>query len=239
MNQSDVEEQFEYRLNVIANFKKEKYIPNIYYVLEVYSGVDFEKNLIPFLVNLKSLDFFNKSNSIQIMIYNENANHTPLNKKDTISLINHVANGDFLSLNNIHHLNIDNGIKFSIPPNFEDAHIPTNDKIKFINEKNEETILIHQYSKNRALSEKNFYNKIKSIKDNGQLILVEDSFIINQIKIFMLKFQDETGTRSFFYFDRFNNSYLAVFYNFTSIYHEIELIKNIIKDMKKEKVFNQ
>lgn len=236
MSRKKVEKHFEYRLNVITNFKKEKYVPNIYYVLELYSKVDLEENLIPFLSELISLDFFNKSNSIQIMIYNQNGNHTPLNKKDTISLINRISNGDFLSFSNIYELEMENGVKFAIPNNFEDAHIPTPNKLKFINEKNEE-ILIHEYSKNNTLSEKNFYKTMKSLEDNSRLILVKDSFFINKIKVFMLNFQDETGIRTFFYFDRFNNSYLAVFYNFTSLYYEIELIKEIILDMKKEKVF--
>ena len=237
MSQEKVEKQYEYRLNVIKNFKKEKYIPNIYYVLELYSDVDFEKNLTPFLFDLKTLDFFNESNSIQIMIYNRYANHTPLNKKDTIRLINHISNGDFLSLNNLSYFEIENGIKFSIPHGFEDAHIPTENKLKLINKKNEE-ILIHEYSQNNTLSEKIFHNQIKSLEDKCQLILVKDTFIVNKIKVFMLNFKDEKGIRTFFYFDRFNNSYLAVFYNFTSRYNEIQLIKNIIKNMKKEKTFN-
>ena len=237
MSREQVEKQFAYRLNVISNFKKEKYIPNIYYILELYSDIDFEKHLTPFLFDLRSLDFFNKTNSIQIMFYYETGNHNPLNKKDTIRLINHISNGDFISLNNIYKIEIENGITVSIPPNFEDARIPTANKLKFINEKNEE-ILIHEYSKNNKLSEKNFNNQITNLKDNGHLILVEDTFIINKIKVFMIKFQDVNGTRTFFYFDRFNNSYLAVFYNFNSVYNEIELIKNIIYNMKKEKVFN-
>ena len=234
MDRNQVEEHYEHRLNVIANFKKEKYIPNIYYLLELYSEVDFERNLTPFLFNLNSLDFFNKSNSIQIMIYNRYANHTPLNKKDTIRVINHISNGDFLSLSNISYLKMENGVEFSIPPGFYDAHIPTENKLRFIN-KNNERILIHEYSKNSILSERIYNNQIKSLEDDGHLILVKDSFIINSIRVYMLNFQDEQGIRTFFYFDRFNNSYLVVFYNFTSRYQEIELIKNIIGGMKKEK----
>ena len=234
MSREEFEKQFEYRLNVISTFKKEKYIPNIYYILELYSNIDFEKHLTPFLSNLRALDFFNKTNSIQVMFYNETGNHNPLNKKDTIKLINHVSNGDFISLNKVHNLEIENGITFSIPPNFEDAHIPTANKLKFINKNNEE-ILIHEYSQNSRVSEKNFNMKIIALEADGNLIFVKDSFIINNVKVFMLNFQDENGRRTFLYFDRFDNSYLVVFYKFTSIYHVIELIKDIINGMKKEK----
>ena len=237
MDNKYVEREFSERLDVFSSFKKEKYIPKLYYIIELYSDVDFKNNLIPFLKEINKLNIANSTNAIQILFYNENGFHTPLNKTETIKLINTMSGDLKITLNNMKNVKLLDQIKFSIPDDFEDGEIPTENKLKFINEKNEE-ILIHEYSKNNKLSEKNFNNQITNLKDNGHLILVEDTFIINKIKVFMIKFQDVNGTRTFFYFDRFNNSYLAVFYNFNSVYNEIELIKNIIYNMKKEKVFN-
>lgn len=236
MDNKYVEREFSERLDVFSSFKKEKYIPKLYYIIELYSDVDFKNNLIPFLKEINKLNIANSTNAIQILFYNENGFHTPLNKTETIKLINTMSGDLKITLNNMKNVKLLDQIKFSIPDDFEDGEIPTENKLKFINEKNEE-ILIHEYSKNNKLSEKIFHNQITSLKNKGHVILVKDTFIINKIKVFMIKFQDSNGKHTFFYFDKFNNSYLAVLYNFTSIYYEIELIKYIINNMKKEKVF--
>ena len=234
MDKEVVEEKFSERLDVFSTFKKENYVPKIYYLLELYSDVDFKSNFIPFLNEIKKLNFIN---SIQILIYNENGFHTPINKTKTINLINYLSDDSLITLDNMQKIKLVNQIKFSIPYDFDDVDIQAENKLKFINKKNEE-IIIHEFSQNNMISERIFYNQIKAHENDCNLILVKDSFVINHIKVFLLKFQDERGAHTFFYFDNFNNSYLVVFYNFNSFYHEIELIKNIVINMKKEKVFN-
>ena len=234
MDKEVVEEKFSERLDVFSTFKKENYVPKIYYLLELYSDVDFKSNFIPFLNEIKKLNFINY---IQILIYNENGFHTPINKTKTINLINYLSDDSLITLDNMQKIKLVNQIKFSIPYDFDDVDIQAENKLKFINKKNEE-IIIHEFSQNSMMSERIFNNQIKAHENDGNLILVKDSFVINHIKVFLLKFQDERGPHTFFYFDNFNNSYLVVFYNFNSFYHEIELIKNIVINMKKEKVFN-
>ena len=237
MEREQVEKKFSDRLNVFSTFKKEKYIPKIYYILELYSDVDFENNLIPFLNEIKKLDFIKPMNSIQIFIYNENGFHTPLNKTETIKLINDLSNDLIITLNNVQNVELSNHVKFSVPNNFIIANLNSPNKLKFINE-NGESIFIHEYANNKNLSEENFSSKLKSFNSNESCLLLSNEIIgLNGITIWKIRVQEDE-IRSYFFFDKFKKSYLMVLNGFNDENYETKIANEIISNMKQEIFIN-
>ena len=237
MDKSTVEKEFSDRLNVFSTFEKEKYIPKIYYLLELYSTVDFENNLIPFLNGIRKLDFVDSNNSIQIWIYNENGFHTPLNKIETIKLINNLSNDLIMNLNNMKSLDVVNHVKFSVPDNFIIVNLESPNKLKFVND-NSQSIFIHEYATNKNLSEENFFNKINSLFSNKSSLLMSNEIIkVKGISLWKIRVkEDEIITYFFFY--KFKKSYSMVFNGFKDEDYEIEIAKKIVLDMKQEVFIN-
>lgn len=237
MDKETVEKEFSDRLSVFPTFKQENYVPKIYYLLELYSEIDFEYNLIPFLNEIKKLNFINPMNSFQIWIYNENGFHTPLNKTETIKLINDLSDDLIITLNNMKNLEIVNHVKFSVPDNFRIANINSPNKLKFISETNE-TILIHEYANNKSLSEKNYFNRLNSLNSNNTSTVLSNEIIeFNGILIYKIR-DKEDKIRTYFFFEKFKKSYLMVFNDFDDENYEVKIAKEIISNMKQEAFIN-
>lgn len=239
MDKEIVEKKFSDRFNIFSTFKKENYFPNIYYLLELYSDIDFEYNLIPFLREIKKLNFINSKNSIQIMIYNEKGTHAPLSKTETIEIIKNLSNDLEITLNNMQdEIKLSSGVKFSIPDGFVDVNLITKNKIKLINKKNE-IILIERYASNNNLSRKNYEIKISSVnEDINSEILIKKQFNVCYTDVYMLNFNRNSRNGTIFFFEKYNDSYLMIFYNFVDNNYEIDVAKKIIQDMKKEVFIN-
>jgi len=85
-NFNEIEEKYSYRLDVVEWIKKNDYIPNIIYVVNLNSENDIEDQLLPFIHEIKSLEHFDKQ--LKLIIYsNENGHSGVLGKKETINLI--------------------------------------------------------------------------------------------------------------------------------------------------------
>ena len=238
MDKELVEKKFSDRFNVFSTFKKENYLPKIYYILELFSDVDFEDNLIPFLRGIKKLNLVNSKNSVQIMIYNEHGSHTPLNKVETIKLINNLSNDLVITLNNMQDIKISNRVKFSIPHNFVDVNHIADNKLKLINKKNE-SIYIDKYASNKDLSENSYKTKIISLnEDINSEILIQEVFNVYNTQVYMINVKTDTRIRTLFFFERYGDSYLMVFYDFNDTNYEMDVARKIILDMKKEAFIN-
>lgn len=237
MDKELVEKKFSDRLNVFSTFKEEKYIPKIYYLLELYSDIDYEHNLIPFLNEIRKLDYIEPMNSVQILIYNENGFHTPLNKTETIKLINNLSNDLIITLNNIQDVELVNHVKFSVPYNFNDAHIPTANKLKFVSEKGE-SVLIHEYANNKNLSEENYSSKLNSLSSSESSSLLSNEIIkLNGTTLYKIHAKEDK-IRTYYFFEKYKKSYLMVFNDFTDENYKIKIAKEIISDMKEEIFIN-
>ncbi|MGL6298351.1 MAG: hypothetical protein ACRC1M_04200 [Methanobacteriaceae archaeon] len=104
MAEEEIIKNYNYRLNVLEMFKKEDYVPKIIYYVNSGSSDDIENQLIPFIKELKKLNF--AKNEISIHIYrDEEVGHSPLNKEDSIKIIKK-ASRDYL-YNNSNEYNID------------------------------------------------------------------------------------------------------------------------------------
>ena len=237
MKKEDVEKQFSDRLNVFSTFKEEKYIPKIHYLLELYSDIDFEYNLLPFLRGIKKLNIETYVNPIQVLIYNENGFHTPLNKIETIKLINALANDLTITLSNVQEVKLDNHIKFSVPDNFINITLDSPNKLKFISD-NGESIFIHEYANNKNLSKGNYLSKLDYFDSSDSSLLLSDEIIeSNGITIYKIRVKEDM-IMAYFFFEKFKKSYLMVFNDFEDENYEVKIAKEIISDMKIEVFIN-
>ena len=237
MTKEEVEKEFSDRLHVFSAFKEENYIPKIHYLLELYSEVDFENNLLPFLREIKKLNIENSINPIQILLYNENGFHTPLNKATTIKLINDLSNNLIITLNNVQDIELSNHVRFSVPDNFFSANLNSSNKLKFISD-NGKSIFIHEYANNKNLSEGNFKSKLNSLSSNESSTLLSDEIIdLKGVTLYKIRV-NEVKIRTYFFFEKFNKSYLMVFNCFEDENYELEIAKEIISDMKVEVYIN-
>ncbi|WP_405283317.1 hypothetical protein [Methanobrevibacter sp.] len=237
MAKEDVENEFSDRLNVFSSFKEEKYIPKIHYLLELYSDVDFENNLLPFLREIKKLNIDNSINPIQILIYNENGFHTPLNKATTIKLINDLSNNLTISLNNVQDIELGDHVRFSVPDNFINDNLKSSNKLKFISDEGK-SIFIHEYATNKDLSERNFISKLNSLKSEIDSSLLFDEIIDSKgITLYKIRVK-ENKIRTYFFFEKFKKSYLMVFNNFKDENYEAKIANEIISEMKMQVYIN-
>ncbi|GAB6055904.1 hypothetical protein JCM15415_12200 [Methanobacterium movens] len=77
---------YKYRLDVFENFKAQKHIPQITYLVNADSNFDLSNQLIPTINKLNSFDLFDSS--LKIILYsNKNGHNGVLDKKETIKLI--------------------------------------------------------------------------------------------------------------------------------------------------------
>ncbi|MBE6506279.1 MAG: glycosyltransferase, partial [Methanobrevibacter millerae] len=84
---SEIIKRINYRLNIIELFKKEKYIPEITYYLNLESKHDFQYQYSPFVEELSKLDLYN--NQFNVKFYRELKDnpHEPLETKETLNII--------------------------------------------------------------------------------------------------------------------------------------------------------
>lgn len=86
-NNQDVEtvaSEYSYRLNVIEIFKRNNFVPNVTYLVNTMSEHDINDQLIPFINDLKCLEYFDD----QLMYYKEPNGHAGVyDKEKTIKLI--------------------------------------------------------------------------------------------------------------------------------------------------------
>lgn len=87
-------EKYKYRLDLVEIIKKEEYIPNAYLVLDCSVDLDFNTQYMPFFKELNNLPFTETSNHIKLIISGRQKGHVPLEKNETIKLIN-----DLLEMN--------------------------------------------------------------------------------------------------------------------------------------------
>lgn len=87
LHKSDIEKKIEYRLNIIELFKKENYMPNITYYVNIKSDTDMYNHCLPFLKEVPKLTCFN--HNLNIIFYKEEKEvpHLPLSKEETIKII--------------------------------------------------------------------------------------------------------------------------------------------------------
>ena len=80
----------DYRLDVINLFKKENYVPEILYYLNIKSYEYLYGQCLSFIKEISNLDFFDK---IDLKLYNgsENSSNEPLNTKLTVDIIKYFA----------------------------------------------------------------------------------------------------------------------------------------------------
>lgn len=88
-------DKYKYRLDVVEIIKKEEYVPNAYLVLDCSVDLDFNTQYMPFFKALNELPFTETSNNIKLIISGRQKGHVPLEKNETIELIN-----DLLERNN-------------------------------------------------------------------------------------------------------------------------------------------
>lgn len=109
MSEDAILEKYGYRFNVVEMFKKENYIPNLIYLINIASEEDLHTQCIPFVERLKEITYSNKT--VEILTYSEkNDGHGPLNKDKSIKYIKKFAkerlyNGSKRKQNNLSKIN--------------------------------------------------------------------------------------------------------------------------------------
>ena len=78
------------RLNFIEMMKIKNYVPNAYLRLDCSVNLDFYTQYIQFFMDLFQSSFSSDGNRIKLLIDWRNRGHVPLNKEDTIDLIDSV-----------------------------------------------------------------------------------------------------------------------------------------------------
>lgn len=77
--------KYGYRFDVLEIFKREKYMPNITYLVNIDSKPDISNQLIPFINHISSFEYFN---DVTILLYHaENGHEGIFDTEETINII--------------------------------------------------------------------------------------------------------------------------------------------------------
>ena len=85
MDDDEIWDAINFRLNCIDLFKKEKYVPSINYYVNVNSEIDINNHCMPFLNELLENPYF--KHDFNIHFYHDNNGHNPLNTDKSIEII--------------------------------------------------------------------------------------------------------------------------------------------------------
>ena len=90
-----ISRQYEHRFDIVEMFEREKYMPNLTYLVNVNSEIDMIDQFIPFMKRLKSINHFD--DQINILLYsNEDGHNGVFDKEKSISMIkNHFKTDAF------------------------------------------------------------------------------------------------------------------------------------------------
>lgn len=92
-------ELYKHRFNVVEMFKKEKFMPNIIYFINIRSPIDLNSNCIPLIESLPFIEF--SSNKLEIIMYSDDLGHMGFYpKEETIKFLEDLldSKGDKLKL---------------------------------------------------------------------------------------------------------------------------------------------
>lgn len=87
MSDNEILAKYSDRINVFEKIKKEKYIPNAIVILDCSDERDFNMQYKYFFEDISKLPFENNENTIKIIINGKNLGHAPLDKFETLHLI--------------------------------------------------------------------------------------------------------------------------------------------------------
>lgn len=91
-----------YRMSVIELFKKEKYVPEITYYINLESKFDINSQTLPLIEEIQKLDFLNNDLNIQFYRERKEDPHNPMPFDKTISCIrNHFSSKNFFKIGKI------------------------------------------------------------------------------------------------------------------------------------------
>lgn len=87
LTEEEIINKINYRLNTIDLFKKENYIPPIVYYVNMESAKDFYNDCLPFIYEIKELNFF--KNNLIIHFYKEKKDqpHNPLPVNESVKIV--------------------------------------------------------------------------------------------------------------------------------------------------------
>lgn len=107
LSEETIYEKYGYRLDALEMFKREKYVPPIFYLLNAYSTVDIIEQCIPFVEGLHELKDFR--NSVEIIIYYDRKyRHMPLQYEYTKAFL------DLVNGKNLHDYTDNISLQFKI-----------------------------------------------------------------------------------------------------------------------------
>lgn len=79
--------QIKHRLNIIELFKRENYVPEINYYVNLYSKADINNQFLPFIQEISNLDIFEQNLNIHLYKGNKKIPHDPMGTQQTIKII--------------------------------------------------------------------------------------------------------------------------------------------------------
>ncbi|MGL6298349.1 MAG: hypothetical protein ACRC1M_04190 [Methanobacteriaceae archaeon] len=93
MSLEEFEEVYGYRIDIIKMIQREKYIPNTKFLINIYGETehdraDFETHYIPFLRQLRELDYFNNNKVDSLFYLNKKGHPGVYDKNKTLNIIN-------------------------------------------------------------------------------------------------------------------------------------------------------
>lgn len=84
LSQNQILNRYSYRFDIIDLFKKEKYVPNICYYVNIKSKNNFYNQFVKFLEEYSKLSF---TNNLDVNFYCEDTDYLPMEKNKTILII--------------------------------------------------------------------------------------------------------------------------------------------------------